>query len=69
MTVGEFFVHTKGARRFSFSENDPSMCGQDFWHKYRGKPEWNAEIDTVDLIPKRDLGTGDIVICLIHLKK
>ena len=69
MTVGDFFVHTTGARQFSFSEDAPSMCGQDFWHKYRGKSEWNAEIDTVRLIPRRDIGTGDGVICLITLKK
>ena len=29
MTVGDFFVHTTGARQFSFSEDAPSMCGQD----------------------------------------
>ena len=69
MTVGDFYEHTSGVRRFSFDDTKPSMCGHDFWRKYSGTPEWNAEIANVDLIPKRDLGTGDVVICLIALKK
>ena len=68
MTVADFFAHTNGARRFSFDENERSMCGSDFWHKYRGDPIWFAEIDSVKLIPQRDVGLSDIVICLIKLK-
>ncbi len=68
MTVGELFALTTGARRFSFDDSKSSLCGAEFWHKYRGTPIWNAEIASVELIPKRDVWITDIVICMIRLK-
>lgn len=67
MTVSDFFIHTSGSRRFSLSDCEPSLTAMEFWHKYRNKPEWNAEIHNVDFIPHTT--QNDTVICLITLKR
>lgn len=72
MKLKDFFAIISGANKFSISETDEPLCGMDFWHKYRNKAEWNAEIENVKLIPRCGEINGlwyDDVICLIMLKK
>lgn len=64
MRLGELFIKLNGARRLSLSDNEPSMCSRDFWGKYRTAPEWECEVERIDLIPH-----GDVVTVLITLKK
>ena len=71
MKVKELIPIITGCRRFSFSESEKPLSPADFWHKYRSKPEWEAEVDTMHLIPCRPEASGlwfDDVICLILLK-
>lgn len=72
MKVYEFFNITKGSRHLRFSDEEKSMCGRDFWGKYRNTGKWQAEIEEVRLIAKRAETDGmffDGVECVITLKK
>ena len=69
MKLHEFYEVTCGTGRLlSISESEKPVCGHDFWKRYSGTPEWKAEIDRIDLIPKRREGWSDTVICVIRLK-
>lgn len=72
MKLKEFFAVVSGSNKFSISETEAPLCAMDFWHKYGGKPEWDADIASVKLIPRSKESNGlwyDDVICLIMLKK
>ena len=64
MKLCELVIKLNGARRLSLSDNEPSLSSREFWGKYRTAPEWEQEVDRIDLIPH-----SDKVIVLITLKK
>lgn len=71
MKLNEYFSITDGTAKFSISESIEPMCKRDFWQAYRMKPEWNAEIANVKLIPRNKESNRlwyDDVIVLITLK-
>lgn len=71
MKVKEFFTSTQGSRHLCFSEEETSLCGRDFWGRYRNAPEWEAEIDHVRLVARKVTTDGmpfDGVLCIINLK-
>jgi hypothetical protein len=69
MKLHEFYEATIGTDRLlSISEMEEPASGHDFWAKYSGKPEWQSEIQSINIIPIRRDNWCDTVICLITLK-
>lgn len=70
MKLKDYFAVTQGAAKYALSENDKPLCSMDFWHKYGGTTQWEKDVKSVNLIPRRKDATGlwyDDVVCIISL--
>lgn len=69
MKLSELFTVTEDKGRWSLSESEEPLCEQDFYDKYRNKPEWEKEIMHIRVMTRRaEQELNDEVIFLIILK-